>query len=380
MSYVCVLCLCQWVCGVAFLACFSFFSPYLKTTTMSQSVARLSRTVTLLPGLNPSVYTLSGTNTYLVGSGASRLLIDTGGPKSPVYVSNLVNCLSLNGCSLKAILCTHWHKDHTGGIASLLQVYPDTPVHKFRLGTFEKMLIKNPIVHEEVFKVEGATLQALHTPGHAMDHMCFYLKEEEALFSGDLVLGGSTVVFNDLEKYLLSLQILLQQRPRLKRIYPGHGTVVEQGRDKINQDLEHRKLRERQILEAVSRHRSGANVAAIVDTIYAGYSEELKKAAEGGVKLHLLYLEKKGKVSANKARVKQTSAAKEDSSQIFGPGGLSLSQIHNTMQRRESLDFELAAAERAATGQEELGDSKGDIHIAHLALAHIDSNILWQAL
>ena len=143
---------------------------------------------------------------------------------------------------------------------------------------------------------DGVTLIAVHTPGHASDHLCFYLGEERALFTGDVVLGGSTTVIpsddGDLLDYMASLRRLLALDVR--RIYPAHGPVIEDGPARIREYVEHRLMRERQILEAVG---DGLHtIPAMVARIYADVAPPLHAAAAMSVESHLRKLAREGRV------------------------------------------------------------------------------------
>jgi len=148
-----------------------------------------------------------------------------------------------------------------------------------------------------VVEGDGVTLTPVHTPGHASDHLCFFLKEERALFSGDLILNGSTTVIpdedGDLALYVDSLRRV--QELGVRRIYPAHGPVIEDGPGKIQEYIDHRLLRERQILETLG---SGPRtIPEIVKVIYADVSTALHRMAAMSVHSHLRKLRSEGRVS-----------------------------------------------------------------------------------
>jgi glyoxylase-like metal-dependent hydrolase (beta-lactamase superfamily II) len=141
---------------------------------------------------------------------------------------------------------------------------------------------------------QGVTLHALHTPGHASDHLCYYLEEERALFTGDLILGGSTTVIppddGDLGDYLASLRRVLALD--VQRIYPAHGPVLEPARPVIEGYIAHRLERDAQILAAVG---AGAETAAeIVARVYREVPAALHGVARLSVLSHLAKLEREG--------------------------------------------------------------------------------------
>jgi glyoxylase-like metal-dependent hydrolase (beta-lactamase superfamily II) len=154
-----------------------------------------------------------------------------------------------------------------------------------------------PIRDGSIVRTEGATLRAIHAPGHAEDHLCFALEEEGSLFSGDNVLGiGTTVIPNeggDLVEYLNSLERLLAQQPGA--IYPAHGPLIEDGQAKIREYIAHRNKRETQIVAALDD--GPLDIQAIVERVYAGYPVTLHAAAGESVGSHLRKLEREGRVA-----------------------------------------------------------------------------------
>eukprot|EP01059_Diplonema_ambulator_P001839 TRINITY_DN1153_c0_g1_i1.p1 TRINITY_DN1153_c0_g1~~TRINITY_DN1153_c0_g1_i1.p1 ORF type:complete len:223 (+),score=39.22 TRINITY_DN1153_c0_g1_i1:43-669(+) len=150
------------------------------------------------------------------------------------------------------------------------------------------------------FSFEGGTLKAIHTPGHTKDHICFYLPEEDAIFTGDIVLGTGSSHFSDLTAYMSTLNRLLSLCTEKTRIYPAHGPVVDNGKQKIQDYIAHRLARDAQILESLGAGKS-ATAAELVTELYKDVPEHLHKAAETNVILHLLKLEEEKKVVATRA-------------------------------------------------------------------------------
>ncbi|KAI0599669.1 putative metallo-beta-lactamase domain protein [Biscogniauxia sp. FL1348] len=206
-------------------------------------VERLSPACIRILGGNPGKFTLQGSNTYLVGTGARRLLIDTGEGK-PSWIAALKRTLDEEKATVHQALITHWHPDHVKGIPHLLELSPRTAIHKHNPG--EGQL---DIADGQTFEVEGATLTAVHTPGHTADHMSFVLREEDAIFTGDNVLGQRTAVFEDLGLYLGTLARM--QGLVSGRAYPGHGPVLPEARAKISEYISHRRQREVQVLQTL---------------------------------------------------------------------------------------------------------------------------------
>ncbi len=262
--------------------------PFPETATPSDLVGRVL-------GLNPGLMTGPGTNTYLVGR-RDPILIDTGAGV-PGYLPLLERYLGQRGWARPArVLLTHRHPDHIGGVAQLRARFPGLPVAKM---IYRDTGLPSPIDDlrdGQVVTGDGVTLVPVYTPGHASDHLCYYLVEEKALFSGDVVLGGSTTVIpsgdGDLADYLASLRRL--RGLDIRRIYPAHGPVIEDGPGRIDEYLAHRMLRERQILEVLGD--GTATIPAIVARVYRDVAPALHHAAGMSVEAHLRKLAREGRV------------------------------------------------------------------------------------
>lgn len=273
-------------------------SPPILLGTELPSVDVWSERVTVALGQNPSAFTGPGTNTYLVGTGPERLLLDTGQGVA-AYLPVLEAAMERASCRrISQIVLTHGHPDHLGGLAQVLERFGPVPVKKW---PWPEVDLESPVAMEPLsdgcrIETEGATLVGVHTPGHAPDHLCFVLEEEGALFSGDNVLGVGTTVIpggsGDLGQYMRSLERLLALGPG--RIYPAHGPCIEDGRAKLREYIDHRNAREAEIVAAV---RGGAAaVSEMVEIIYAAYPKQLHAAAGASVSAHLLKLEAEGRL------------------------------------------------------------------------------------
>nr|CAD7194719.1 unnamed protein product [Timema douglasi] len=164
---------------------------------------------------------------------AKRILVDAGDVNVPEYINSLKSVLQEENVELEHIIVTHWHQDHIGGVKNVIENTENgksCSVWKFKDdSSASKCLPVNIslkwLKNEDKIVTQGATLRVVHTPGHTTDHIVLCLVEEQAIFSGDCILGEGTAVFENLYDYMNSLNIILQLNPDI--IYPGHGPVVE---------------------------------------------------------------------------------------------------------------------------------------------------------
>lgn len=255
------------------------------------------RVVTVL-GQNPGPFTGPGTNTYVVGTSKKPLLLDTG-QGLPAYLPLLERGLDEHrgARELDRIVLTHAHGDHLGGCTQVRERFGALPILKRPWPGMDAGLdeLVTAIDHDAVIETEGATLRAVFTPGHAEDHLCYWLEEERALFTGDVVLGAGTTVIpehgGDLADYMDSLRRLLTLDPAV--IYPAHGPAIHDAGKKIREYIAHRELREAQILALL---REGTcDVKQMVRRMYADVPEFLHPAAGTSVRSHLRKLEREGR-------------------------------------------------------------------------------------
>ncbi len=259
-----------------------------KTATPTDWVGRVL-------GLNPGMMTGPGTNTYLVGD-RSPILIDTGAGV-PGWMPLLETYMAERGWRAPArVLLTHRHKDHLGGVKDLLAQYPGTPVAKMVHKDTDLPPAISDLRDGQVVAADGVTLVPIHTPGHASDHLCFFVPETKSLFTGDLVLGGSTTVIpdedGDLVQYMDSLRRIL--RLDVATIYPAHGPVIENAKALIKEYIAHRLERERQILAVMGDGKR--TIPDMVKVIYAAVPEALHGYAGQSVHSHLKKLKAEKRV------------------------------------------------------------------------------------
>ncbi|KAK3305536.1 beta-lactamase-like protein [Chaetomium strumarium] len=299
------------------LAVGKLLSPLLKfkhnmatQLTPLPEIERLSPGCIRILGGNPGKFTLQGTNTYLIGTGPNRLLIDTGEGK-PSWITALTRVLHEEKATITSAIITHWHHDHTGGVADLLKSWPGTKIYKHQPESGQL-----DIEDGQTFQIPGASLTAVHAPGHTADHMVLVWPEEDALFTGDNVLGHGTAVFEDLGAYMASLEKMksLFRGTGTGTAYPGHGPVIPDGPGKIAEYIRHRGQREQQVVQALLTPRPGNEgtpavveaesgkgsawtVMDLVKVIYRDVPESLHPAAAGGIMQILQKLQREGKVS-----------------------------------------------------------------------------------
>lgn len=268
--------------------------------TTIPAISKLSNNIIRILGCNPGPFTLQGTNTYLIGTGRKRILLDTGDKDIKEYQSNLQKVMANEKATIEHIIITHWHHDHIGGIEDIyanIAINSKIWKHK-RSDDPEKDILPtkiNWLNDGQVIKVEGATVKVHHTPGHTTDHVVLSLVEDNVLFSGDCILGEGTAVFEDLQSYMISLKKIMEIKPEV--IYPGHGNVVEEPISKINHYINHRNQRESQIIDVLKNNpQKQMTEMDLVDIIYTDTPENLKLAAANNVNHHLVKLTKENKI------------------------------------------------------------------------------------
>ena len=252
------------------------------------SVRWLSERVRIVTAPNPSPMTLEGTNTYIVGNGSSVIVIDPG-PNDDGHLASIE--AAVGGADAVAVLLTHHHIDHdeaAGRAAAMLGTVVASNADPERPSEI-------PVRDGERFGRDGAYLTAVATPGHSSDHLCFLLPEERALFTGDHILGrGTTVVAfpdGDMGAYMASLERV--RTIGAARFYPGHGPVVDDPAAVVDEYIEHRRMRERQVMDGLAA--GPATPGELVARIYADVDPVLHPVAEMSVRAHLAELAQRGR-------------------------------------------------------------------------------------
>lgn len=253
---------------------------------------------------NPSPYTFTGTQTYLVGDRGDVAVIDPGPDEDP-HLAALTEAIGER--TVVAIMCTHTHRDHSPGAIPLkartgapivgcapLVLDSDGPRAD---APFDAGYTPDRVLDDgDSVSGDGWTLTAVATPGHTSNHLCFALEESGALFTGDHVMGWSTSVVvppdGDMRDYMESLDRLYNREDRV--YYPAHGPAVEKPRQLVRGMIGHRRQRERQILRLLGDQPY--EIAAMVPEMYKGLDPRLVGAAGKSVEAHLIDLERRGEV------------------------------------------------------------------------------------
>ncbi|MGD9664113.1 MAG: MBL fold metallo-hydrolase [Novosphingobium sp.] len=253
---------------------------------------------------NPSHFTYTGTQSYLIGAQDQIAVIDPG-PDDADHIDAIM--AAVGDARLVAIVCTHTHRDHSPATRPLqkltgAQIIGCAPLSLDDDGPRSDAAFDTDYQPDRVLAdgeaVEGPdwTLRALATPGHTSNHLCFALEESGALFTGDHVMGWSTTVVSppdgDMEQYMRSLMLLHDRDDRI--YYPAHGPAIEKPRQLVRGMVGHRRQRERQILRQLE---SGAqSIETMVPQMYKGTDERLYPAAGRSVLAHLIDLERRDMV------------------------------------------------------------------------------------
>jgi glyoxylase-like metal-dependent hydrolase (beta-lactamase superfamily II) len=255
---------------------------------------------------NPSPFTFTGTQTYLVGSAEGVAVIDPG-PDEPGHLGALI--AAIGPAPVVAIMCTHTHRDHSPAAAPLAALTGAPVIGCAALtldddgpradAAFDPAYAPTRVLGDgEQVAGPGFTLTAIATPGHTSNHLCFALKtggeESGAVFTGDHVMGWSTSVVappdGNMADYLASLEKLHIREDRV--FYPAHGPQVDRPRQLVRGMIGHRRMRERQIVKLIEA--GAGEIAAMVPQMYKGVAQMLWPAAGRSVLAHLIDLERRG--------------------------------------------------------------------------------------
>jgi glyoxylase-like metal-dependent hydrolase (beta-lactamase superfamily II) len=272
---------------------------------------RLSPLVTRVIADNPGPFTFTGTGVFIIGT--DEVAVIDPGPTTPDHIAAID--AALVGKKVTHVLVTHHHIDHSP-MAPLLVAKHGCKVYgcskqpslsdgdEVRLEAGDDLSFKPDVQisdgHE--FTGEGWTIETIHTPGHTSNHMCYALKEENTLFSGDHIMGWSTSVVSppdgDMGDYLRCLNKVKDRNFDIIR--PTHGPAIKNVRPFVQAYIDHRLDRERQICEALSEGLT--EIGDIVARLYADIDKRLHPAAAHSVLAHLIHMEETGRVSCSGGR------------------------------------------------------------------------------
>ena len=253
---------------------------------------------------NPSPYTYTGTQTYVVGTaeGPDCAVIDPG-PNDPAHIQAILSAVGTR--RVTAIMCTHTHRDHSPAAAPLAEA-TGAPIigcaplvlksdHPRADEAFDETYEPDRVLEDgEQMRGTGWTLTAVATPGHTSNHLCFALEESGALFTGDHVMGWSTSVVippdGDMGDYMASLEKLMAREDTV--YHSAHGAAITKPKQLVRGMIGHRRQRENQILRLMGE--AARPVADFIPAMYKGLDERLIPAAELSVTAHLIDLERRG--------------------------------------------------------------------------------------
>lgn len=270
-----------------------------KVTELAPGVRRL-----LAP--NPSMMTGPGTNTYLLGE--KEIAVIDPGPAIPDHLDAIQE---LAAGPINWILVTHTHPDHSPAAAGLAeatgaeQIGKPAPAGRHQDQTFTPDRV---LEEGDTFESGEFELRAIHTPGHASNHLCYLHKDLALLFTGDHIINGSTVVIDppdgNMGDYLRSLERL--KSLDVDAICPGHGEVITEPQQAIDWLINHRLEREAKVIAAL-KQKSNATSRQLVPLVYDDVDEDRYELAEHSLLAHLIHLEEKLRVSMSNGRWTLTS-------------------------------------------------------------------------
>jgi glyoxylase-like metal-dependent hydrolase (beta-lactamase superfamily II) len=254
----------------------------------------MQKAYTIMLAPNASIMTGPGTNTIILGGGEEGALVIDPAVEDNAYLDAIIQEGAERG-DIRRVLITHGHPDHIGGAEKLRK----------RLGVYIYAFSRQgvPIADEEIadgmtFPAGDDSLQALHTPGHRFDHLSFVLEKQRTLFAGDLISGITTNVIappdGDMLDYLNSLKRL--QEIEISEIVPAHGPIITDAQAKLSEYIQHRMLREQQVIQTLEALPPGVTIREMVSQIYVDVDPKLHSIAAWSVEAHLIKLEREGLV------------------------------------------------------------------------------------
>ena len=245
---------------------------------------------------NGGIFTGKGTNTYLIGK-EDITLIDPG-PNIPEHIDKI---LSVGKNKIKRILVTHTHTDHSPAALPISKKL-NIPmfgrlVDRESQWEDETFIPDNVLTHGDEISTDEYSLETIHTPGHASNHLCFYIKEIKCLLTGDHIMDGSTVVIappdGNMTEYINSLRLL--EEYEINYFAPGHGNIMKEPTKTINSIIRHRLSRESKVFRCVEK-KQNSNINQLLLLVYDDVPEMLHPIAKMSLLAHLIKLEEDGKL------------------------------------------------------------------------------------
>ncbi|MBT3533423.1 MAG: MBL fold metallo-hydrolase [Rhodospirillaceae bacterium] len=284
--------------------------PFKKDVTFEYGVAdQISPLIRRVIAPNPSAFTLHGTGTYIVGKG--QVAVIDPGPDDPKHIEAVL--AAVKGETVSHIVITHTHRDHSPGAALLkaetgAMIWGCGPHGHGREDSrtdaevsdegADTDYVPDILANDaDILDTDGWALQAVHTPGHTSNHTCFLLREENALFSGDHVMGWSTTIVSppdgDMYRYMQSLKKLLLRSD--DHYWPTHGPRIDNPKAFVGELIKHREEREEQIAQCLSQNIS--RIPDMVKSMYRDVPEHLHTAAARSVLSHLVHMVHTGRAA-----------------------------------------------------------------------------------
>lgn len=255
----------------------------------------LTLRVRRLTAPNPGPMTGPGTNTYLLGK--ERIAVVDPGPAIESHIDAIIAAV---GERLRWIFVTHTHGDHSPAAQALAAATGAEMIGNVIEddGLQDTTFIDaRPVADGERLATGEFTLRAVHTPGHVSNHVCYLLEEDRMLFTGDHVMGGSTVVIvppaGDMAHYIRSLERLIDYD--LRHLAPGHGDLIDDPHAELKRLIAHRLKRQRKVIDAVAA-TGPCPIASLLPIVYDDVAEHLHRMAEKSLHAHLLKLVSDGRV------------------------------------------------------------------------------------
>jgi len=231
----------------------------------------------------------AGNHTYLLASAGRAVLIDAG-VGHPDHLVAIERALSESQASLQSVLVTHGHSDHVSGVPAIASAHPKTAFAKYVWPGDDPIhgITWVPLADGQEVRFGESSITAIHTPGHSPDHIAFWHEPTRAVYTGDLLIAGSSVMIEasrggSLNDYLASLHRILDLEPA--QLFPAHGPRIDDPAGLVRSYIDHRSMRERQIIQAIKAGRR--TVEAIAESIYDGLDPRLMPAARENVRAHL---------------------------------------------------------------------------------------------